>query len=88
MLTEGSEMSLQRALEGTWEEILTYSDELAGHRVRLEILSEEEEPYPGIPADQRPSTGGSLLKYAGTWVGDDLKERLEEVYRTRSRAKF
>jgi len=81
-------MSLQRAIEGTWEEILAHSEELAGHRVRLEILFEGEDPYPGIPADQRPSTGGSLLKYAGTWVGDDLQERLEEVHRTRSQARF
>ena len=81
-------MLAQPVLEGTWEEILSHSRELEGHRVRLFIVSDEPEPYPGVPADQRPSTCDSLLKYAGTWVGDDLKDRLDEVYRTRSEAKF
>ena len=74
-------------LEGTWEEVLTYSSELAGQRVRLTIITADE-PYPGIPADQRPSTAESLLKYAGTWEGDDLQEHLQEVYDTRLPAEF
>ena len=35
-----------------------------------------------------PSSAQSLLKYAGTWVGDDLDECLREVYALRGRAKF
>jgi hypothetical protein len=81
-------MLAQPAFEGTWEEILTHSQELAGHRVRLFVVSEDDEPYPGVPADQRPSTGASLLKYAGTWVGDDLEECLQAVYDARLPAKF
>jgi len=81
-------MPPQQALEGTWEEVLTHSQELSGHRVRLFVLPDTDEPYPGVPANQRPSTGASLLKYAGTWVGDDLQDRLDEVYRSRSEAKF
>lgn len=37
------------------------------------------EPEPGF------STARSLLKYAGTWVGNDLKRRLKELHASRSR---
>jgi hypothetical protein len=78
-----------RELEGTWEEIVQHAPELAGRRVRLTVLEEApEEPYPGIPPQDRPSTAASLLKYAGTWEGDDLEECLRLVYATRSKAKF
>ena len=36
----------------------------------------------------RRGTAESLLKYVGTWEGDDLEELLEEVYATRSQARF
>ncbi len=76
-------------LEGTWEEIAEHASELAGRRVRLIVLPDEpDEPYPGVPPEERPSTAASLLKYAGTWVGDDLEECLRLVYATRSKAKF
>ncbi|MDB9510394.1 hypothetical protein PN499_04270 [Kamptonema animale CS-326] len=29
-------------LEGTWEEILTHTSELAGHRVRVTVISDSE----------------------------------------------
>lgn len=29
---------IYQEIEGTWEEVLTHADELAGHRVRLTIL--------------------------------------------------
>ena len=81
-------MSALPAFEGTWEEVLTHSQELSGQRVRLYIVSDEEEPYPGIPADERPSTGASLLKHVGSWVGDDFEECLQAVYDARLPAKF
>ena len=34
------------------------------------------------------SSANSLLKYAGTWAGDDLEQRLEEVYSSRGEAEF
>jgi hypothetical protein len=37
------------------------------------------------PAKKGPSTGPSLLKFAGTWVGDDLEDCLRLVYETRSK---
>jgi hypothetical protein len=81
-------MSGELAIEGTLEEIMERSPDLSGRRVRLVVLSDEPEPYPGIPTDQRPSTGNSLLKYAGTWAGDDLNDMLDLVHKTRSLAKF
>ena len=45
-----------------------------------------------IPCEARcipkRSTARALLKYAGTWVGDDLEQCLREVYTTRGEAKF
>jgi hypothetical protein len=36
------------------------------------------------PSHLRQSTVGDLLKFAGTWEGDDLEECLEAVYASRS----
>ncbi len=81
-------MTLQQLeLEGAWEEIVAHADELAGRRVRVNVLSaevaqDEEEEY---------STAGALLKFAetsGGWAGDDFEECLQAVYDNRTRAKF
>ena len=59
-----------------------------------ELLVERvEEIRSGPPQDQgehpvQRSTGAALLKHAGAWQGDDLKERLREVYETRGKAVF
>ena len=37
---------------------------------------------------RRSSTGQDLLKFAGTWHGDDLEECLAFLHTTRSKAKF
>jgi hypothetical protein len=76
-------------IEGTWEEVARHGPELSGRRVRLTVLPENgEEPYPDVPPESRPSTGGSLLRYAGTWVGDDLEECLKDVYANRTKSRF
>ena len=36
----------------------------------------------------RRSSARSLLKYAGTWIGDDLEQCLEYIYATRAEAEF
>lgn len=74
-----------RELEGTWEEIMEHAEELAGRRVRLVVLPAEEN---STSEDSEFSTARSLLKYAGTWEGDDLPELLRDVYENRSQAKF
>ncbi len=73
-----------RELEGTWEEIAAHAQELAGHRVRLTVLSEES----GQAAAYRPASGRPLLRHAGAWEGDDLEERLAEAVATRAPADF
>ena len=81
-------MKTQPIFEGTWEEMQSHSEELVGRRLRLFILPDDSEPHTGDREVQRHCTGASLLKHAGTWVGEDLHDRLDEVYRTRSEAKF
>ena len=39
-------------------------------------------------AGKEKSTAKELLKFAGTWKGDDLEECLEEVYKTRGETSF
>jgi len=36
----------------------------------------------------KASSASSLLKYAGSWHGDDLEQCLEELYLERGEAKF
>jgi predicted amidophosphoribosyltransferase len=67
-------------LEGTWEEILAHADQLAGRKVRLIVLSSQPS---STTSEQGYSTAESLLKYAGTWEGDDFEECLQLVYDTR-----
>lgn len=73
-------------LEGTWEEIVTHAEELAGRRVRVIVLPSEEKKSEG--QDEKESTANSLVKHIGTWAGDDFEERLRDVYETRGQAKF
>lgn len=82
-------MSETLELEGTWEEIVAHSAELAGHRVRLIILPDAPEPESNeAPPPFRPASGRSLLRHAGTWAGDDFEECLQMVYDTRAPLEF
>jgi hypothetical protein len=74
-----------KELEGTWEEIMEHAEELAGKRVRVVVLPVEEN---SPSQDPEFSTARSLLKYAGTWVGDDFEECLQAVYDARGKAQF
>ena len=38
--------------------------------------------------NKNKSTAKDLLKFAGTWHGDDLEECLKEVYKTRGETTF
>ena len=35
----------------------------------------------------KPASGRSILRHAGTWVGDDLEDCLQLVYSTRGKVK-
>jgi transcriptional regulator with XRE-family HTH domain len=56
---------------------------------RLPLLAKHSDPSQ-LPLGQHPqhSTARSLLRFAGIWVGDDLEQRLNEVYAWRGRATF
>ena len=41
-----------------------------------------------LPPLKRGKTAKDLLKFAGTWQGDDLEECLNFVYETRSETQF
>ena len=71
-------------LEGTWEEIVTHSAELSGHKVRVTVIPSESESSSEQNPSFRPASGRSLLRHAGTWEGDDLDECLDLVHKSRS----
>ena len=64
----------------------------------LPRLARRQRPRPALlrssrrksQPSRRPgySTGAALMKYAGTWVGDDLERCLELAHATRSEAEF
>ncbi|MGC9503821.1 hypothetical protein [Baaleninema sp.] len=75
---------IPREFEGTWEEIIDRSNELAGCRVRVTVLAEKPQlPSTEHPSSFRPASGRSLLRHAGTWAGDDFEDCLQRVYETR-----
>ncbi len=41
-----------------------------------------------VDSNEEESTANKLLKFAGTWEGDDFEQCLERVYKTRGEAKF
>ncbi|MBP0030836.1 hypothetical protein [Roseofilum sp. Guam] len=76
-------------IEGTWEEIMAHSAQLAGCSVYVTVLSHPPQtPSSEKPSSFRPASGHSLLRHAGTWAGNDLEECLESVYKTRSPLEF
>jgi hypothetical protein len=42
---------MDREIEGTWEEIMSHADELAGHRVKVIVLDEGQVSSPDPDAD-------------------------------------
>ncbi|MEM9567017.1 MAG: hypothetical protein AAF974_01820 [Cyanobacteria bacterium P01_E01_bin.34] len=62
-----------RTIEGTWEEVLEHSDELAGHHVKVIVLQEESKPQ--TLAEALKGKIG-LLEFD---VPEDLHQRTGEV---------
>lgn len=76
-------------IEGTWEEIVSDSDALAGCQVRVTVLNNSSQsPSPDNPPRFRSGSGHSFLRHAGTWSGDDLEDCLKMVYETRRLLEF
>lgn len=60
---------------------------------RTELVKQLSRLYRGMFGEQRPaasppSSADSLLKYAGTWAGDDLEDCLRDVLHSRGEAHF
>lgn len=94
-LTQAAAAALVRVSPNTWArwERGEATPRGALQREGITNLAKQNHPPQGPSAKQRAqrtgsSTVGSLLKFAGTWVGDDLEERLKEVYASRGRAEF
>jgi hypothetical protein len=79
-----------RVLEGMWEEIQKHSERLARRRVRVVILPARR-PSAGrkrcVQSKAQPSAK-SVEECFGSWVGNDFETCLQEVYATRSKARF
>lgn len=87
-MTQPTKVNLPKELVGTWEEIVTHSEELAGRRVRVIVLNDETEPKKHSTPLFRPASGRSLLRHAGTWAGDDFEECLQMVEENRGQIEF
>ena len=67
----------EQTLEGTWEEILQHSSELAGQRVRLTILPPQSSQSPTKQTlDQRLKGRVGRVKFEPS----DLSERVSEAF--------
>lgn len=42
---------MDREIEGTWEEIMSHAEELAGHRVKVIVLDEGQASTPDLDTD-------------------------------------
>lgn len=68
--------SKQLELEGTWEEILLQADKLAGHRVRVTIISDDEfKPSPEDSFRQawKEIKEGKVRPISELWEGIDAE---------------
>jgi len=50
--------------------------------------SSSQRPYRRLAPTKRGNKAGDLLKFAGTWQGNDLEDCLRFVANTRSKAEF
>ena len=73
---------LLQEIESMSETQLTEMLTLA-QKIKTEYTNDKLESKP--PSRQG---NGNILRHAGKWVGDDLKECLEMVYASRGNAKF
>ena len=85
----------ERVLEGTWEEIALYAEELKGQRVRLTIVTDGDGDKSELDANapQAQSKGqvrqSAMGKYAGVLPSSEefMREKQEEIDREDRRSK-
>jgi hypothetical protein len=51
----------------------------------VEFIKQKQETNSSKTINYRPASGRSILRHAGKWVGDDLEECLQSVYKTRGK---
>ena len=54
----------------------------------LDFLKFKLASYPKPASSDIVSTGADLLKFAGTWQGDDFDDCLQAVYENRTKTEF
>ena len=57
----------------------------------VEFIKEKQEttqPNLSVKLADKPASERSILSHAGAWVGDDLEDCLELVYKTRGKVKI
>lgn len=71
-------------------EVLSFAGFIKAKREKQQSSQkpEVEMPLRKVPPTLRGSKAEDLLKFAGTWQGDDFEECLQAVYETRSPARF
>ena len=66
---------MDREIEGTWEEILSYTEELAGHRVKVIVLDELQSPTPNLDTDNLYERLKDRVGQVSFAVPEDLSRR-------------
>jgi len=66
---------MDREIEGTWEEILSHAEELAGHRVKLIVLDEPQAPTPNPDAGNLYERLKDRVGQVSFAVPQDLSQR-------------
>lgn len=80
---------MDREIEGTWEEILSHAEELAGHRIKAIVLDEVESASSNLDTDNLYERLKDKVGQVSFPVPQDLSRRtgyyfgkgLEEKYR-------
>jgi hypothetical protein len=77
----------QQTLEGTWEEILQHSAELAGQRVRLTILTHQSSNSATIPTLEQKLKGRvGRVNFQPSNLSERIGEAFTELLDTKDRS--
>lgn len=73
-----------KSIEGTWDEVLKHAGELAGHRLRVTIIDDVQDPFEHPAFDDSPEAADAWVKRLYEWaqnrppvkLGDDSREAI------------